>query len=673
MGRGKRVATVRRTGFIRRGPSGDLARHAPPFPQRSILTAFPVLYALASPFVAFSSTLIRRGGLVLLAMGLLGIGGFSGNYAHAQPADSTQLRRYRMADTRLQAGKYKEAIKILESLHQESPDNPSFYRKLKDAYESVKRYDDALRLVESRLNDNPSPSLLSEKARLLYQKGAEKKAASTWDQAIRLAPDRATTYRIVYQTLVEVRRFRQAIDVLQKARNTLNNEAIFRTELAYLYGLDGQHGNAMREYVALLEQSPARLALVRNRLQTFVEQGEGINASVEVLREAVEDHPLNPAYRELLAWLYMKTNDYEAAYDVYRALDRLQQRKGKALFSFAQKAADADEYAVATTAFEAILERHADAPVAPKAQRALGDTYRQWAKDKGATSSPRPDSTTRYDAARSAYRTFLKNHPKHEAFPTVLAQLGTLELDVYRNLETAQSTLERVVSSYPKTSAANEARYDLGRIALLQGNFERARLLFTRLAKRLRSGDLADQARFELARLQFYQGKFDAARTRAEATSANTSSDVTNDAIELSVLIQENQGPDSLNTPLRLYADAQLRARQHRYTEAAAQLDSLLQTHGRHALADEAQFRRAEVALAQGDTSVAITAFEQLSQQHPRSPHADRSLYQLGELYEKMGKATTAVEIYNRLLTEYPKSLLASDARSRLRALRTRG
>jgi len=645
----------------------------PPFPQRSILTAFPVLYALASPFVALSSTLIRRGGLVLLAMGLLGIGGFSGNYAHAQPADSTQLRRYRMADTRLQAGKYKEAIKILESLHQESPGNPSFYRKLKDAYESVKRYDDALRLVESRLNDNPSPSLLSEKARLLYQKGAEKKAASTWDQAIRLAPDRAPTYRIVYQTLVEVRRFRQAIDVLQKARNTLNNEAIFRTELAYLYGLDGQHGNAMREYVALLEQSPARLALVRNRLQTFVEQGEGINASVEVLREAVEDHPLNPAYRELLAWLYMKTNDYEAAYDVYRALDRLQQRKGKALFSFAQKAADADEYAVATTAFEAILERHADAPVAPKAQRALGDTYRQWAKDKGATSSPRPDSTTRYDTARSAYRTFLKNHPKHEAFPTVLAQLGTLELDVYRDLEAAQSTLERVVSSYPKTSAANEARYDLGRIALLQGNFERARLLFTRLAKRLRSGDLADQARFELARLQFYQGKFDAARTRAEATSANTSSDVTNDAIELSVLIQENQGPDSLNTPLRLYANAQFRARQHRYTEAAAQLDSLLQTHGRHSLADEAQFRRAEVALAQGDTSAAITAFEQLSKQHPRSPHADRSLYQLGELYEKMGKATTAVEVYNRLLTEYPKSLLASDARSRLRALRTRG
>lgn len=591
----------------------------------------------------------------------------------AQPADSSQLRRYRMADARLQAGKYEAAIQILESLYEESPGNPSFYRKLKDAYESVKRYDDALRLVESQTGDNPSPSLLSEKARLLYRKGDEETAAETWNRAIELNPDRPTTYRIVYQSLVEVRRFRQAIDILQQARKTLGNEAIFRTELAYLYALDGQHDDAMREYVALLEEAPGRLALVRNRLQTFVEQGEGINASVKVLKTAVEDHPLNPAYRELLAWLYMKTDDYEAAYDVYRALDRLQQRKGMALFSFAQKATDADEYAVATQAFEAILERHSNATVAPKAQRALADTYRQWAESTEDASPAKPDSTTRYDAARSAYRTFLDRYPDHEAVPAVLAQLGTLQLDVYRDLDAAQSTLERVVSSHPKTSAANEARYDLGRIALLRGDLERARLLFNRLAERLRGGDLADKARFELALLQFYQGKFESARTRAKATSANTSSDVTNDAIELSVLIQENQGPDSLNIPLRLYARAQLRARQHRYDQAATHLDSLLQTHGRHALADNAQFRRAEVSLAQGDTSAAIAAFKQLPRRHPRSPHADRGLFRLGKLYEEMDRDTTALETYSRLLTEYPKSLLTSDARSRIRALRTRG
>ncbi len=629
-----------------------------------------MLYASITSFSqSVLSVVSIRHGLVLAAVALLVVLPIGDPPARAQSADSTQLRRFRVADAHLQTGKTEKAISILKTLYAESPGNSSFYRKLKEAYESVKRYDDALALVEDRIGDNPTPGLLSEKARLLYLQGAEADARTAVDDAIALAPDRATTYRLVYQTLVDLRRFKQAIDVLQQARTRLDNDNLFRTELAYLFGLDGQHGAAMQEYVTLLDESPERVSLVRNRLQTFVEQGEGISSSVEMLEKAVEDHPLNPAYRKLLSWLYMKTDDYEAAYDVYRALDRLQQRKGQALFSFAQKAADADEYAVATTAFTAILERHQDAEVAPKAQRALGDTYREWADNLHGSSPAQLDSTSRYDDARQAYQAFLNTYPDHDAYPTVLAQLGTLQLDVYRNLEEARSTLEDVVASYPETSAADEARYDLGRTALLEGNFERAQVLFSRLAKRLRGGDLADQARFELARLQFYQGEFETARTRAKATSASTSSDVTNDAIELSVLIQENKGPDSTNTALRLYAQAQLRARQHRHAEATAHLDSLLQTHAGHPLTDDALFRRAEVSLVQGDTARAVETYEKLPREHARSAHADRSLYRLGELYEDQGRTDTAIEIYNQLLTDYPKSLLASDARTRLRKL----
>jgi tetratricopeptide (TPR) repeat protein len=582
--------------------------------------------------------------------------------AWAQATDSTQLRRFRMADARLQAGDTEEAIRVLEALHKESPNNASFYRKLKEAYESVKRYDDALRLVNERIDDTPSAELLSEKARLLYQKEAEEKASTAIDEAIARAPARPATYRLVYQTLVDLQRFRQAIDVLQRARSQLDDDSLFRTELAYLYGLDGQHETAMQEYVDLLDASPDRVSLVRSRLQTFVEQGEGIEASISVLEGAVEDQPLNPAYRKLLAWLYMSTDDYEAALDVYRALDRLQQQEGQALFSFAQKAADATQYDVATRAFGAILERHGNAEVAPRTQRALGDAYRQWARDTYGSSPVHRDSVPRYDAARRAYQAFLEKYPNHEAYPVVLSRLGTIQVDVYQKFEAAQSTLQEVVSSYPKTSAADEARYDLGRIALLQDNFERAQVLFSRLTNDLRGGDLADRARFELAQLQFYQGNFEAARTRAQATSANTSSDVANDAIDLSVLIQENKGPDSLNSALRLYARAQLRIRQHRYPDAEARLDSLLQSHRRHPLTDDAQLGRAEVYLAVGDTARAVEAYKQLPEDYPRSPHADRSLFRLGELYQETGRTEPAMETYNHLLTDYPESRLSIEA-----------
>jgi len=601
---------------------------------------------------------------------LVGVALLVGSPVRAQQADSTELRRFRMADSFLQSGEYEKAIGILESLYEQSPDNASFYRKLKDAYESVKRYDDAIQLVEGRIDETATPQRLAEKARLLYQKGDREAAEQIWTDAIQRAPERAPTYRIVYQSLMDVRRFRRAIEVLRTARTRLENEALFRTELAYLYGLDGRHREAMREYVALLDESPNRLGFVRSRLQEFVDRDEGIDAGTTVLRDAVEANPLNTTYRELLAWFYMSTDDYEAAYDVYRALDQLQQSEGRQLYAFAQKAADADHFSVATTAFEAVLERYPDAEIAAQARRALGDTYRRWAADDADDSGMGTDSSARYDAARQAYRAFLDEHPSHEARPEVLGTLGALELDVYRALDTARATLERVVSSHPSTPAADEARYDLARIALLRGDLERAELLFSRLADQAQSDALADRARFELARLQFYRGRFDAAATRAQTSSADPSADVANDAIELSVLIQENRGPDSLDTPLRQYARAQLDLRRRRFEAATTRLDSLLQNHGRHALADEARFDRARVQLARRDTSSARRTLRALPRRHPRSPYADRSLYRLAQLSEAQDQPEEAIALYDRLLSDYPQSLLAQDARTRLRTLR---
>jgi len=603
--------------------------------------------------------------VALIGAALLAVGS-----AQAQPADSTELRRFRRADSFLQSEEYEKAIEILESLYEQSPDNSAFYRKLKDAYESVKRYDDAIQLVEARIDQNATPQLIAEKARLQYQKGDEEAADRTWSAAIDRAPRRATTYRLVYQSLLDVRRFRRAIEVLQSARTQLEDDTLFRTELARLYGLDGRHRKAMQEYVALLDENPDRLALVRSRLQGFVDRGEGVEAGTSVLETAVENQPLNTAYRELLAWLYMSTDDYEAAYDVYRALDRLQQSEGRRLYAFAQKAADADQFSVATTALEVVLERYPDAEVAAQARRTLGDTYRRWASPSSEATSLGPDSSARYDAARRAYRTFLEEHPSHEARPEVLVALGSLELDVYRALDRAQATLKRVVSSDSSAAAADEARYDLARIALFRGNLERAELLFSRLADQAGNDALADRARFELARLQFYQGRFDAAAARAQTTSADPSADVANDAIELSVLIQENRGPDSLDAPLRQYARAQLDMRRRQFDAATARLDSLLRNHGRHALADQARFERARVELALGDTSRAQETLRTLPRRHPRSPYADRSLYRRAQLHEAQGQPEAAISLYNRLLSEYPKSLLAADARTRLRTLR---
>jgi tetratricopeptide (TPR) repeat protein len=546
--------------------------------------------------------------------------------------------------------------------------------KLKQAYENVKQYDDAIRLVTKRLDNYNTPMLMSEKARLQYLAGREEQAYATWDTAVSLAPERSSTYRIVYQALADIRRFDRAIDVLQRGREALDDDSAFAIQIAYLHSLIGNHREAMQEYIAILDANPDRIDFVRSRLRPFVEQDEGLPASIAVLQEAVQDAPLNRGYRELLAWLHMENDDYRAAFDVYRAIDRLEKEQGRTLYPFARKAADAGAVAVATDAFEEILERYPNAAVAPDAKRGLGDMYRaqaQQAGEQAVNASGERVSAPNYEAARDAYRSFLNTYPAHPDVPTVMLRLGRLQQDVFQNPDAAEKRLREVVQRVPGSDTAQEARYDLGRLELQRGNLDEARLIFSRIVEEVRTGDLANKARFELAQIDFYEGAFTAAETQLDATDENTSADVANDAIALGVLIRSNRGPDSTNTPLTLYAEAQLLDRQHHVDRAAERLDSLLTAYGNHPLADDARMDRARLYRKQGRTADAAAAFAELPLIHPRSPHADEALFAAGQAYEELGDVQAAVKAYNRLLENHGGSILAPDARARLRSLFT--
>jgi len=616
-------------------------------------------------FTAFLTLLVAATGFVAT--------GVHSAQAQSVQADSMQIRRFRLADSYLRAGRYERAITLLEDLYAASPDTYAFYSKLKEAYESVKRYDDAIALVEERLAQNRVPVRLSEKARLLYLKGDEEAAFATWDEAIAAAPDQRSTYRVVYQALVDARRFQRAIDVLERGREHLHAPHEFRIEIAYLYSLTGQHDNAIQEYLDLLAANERRLGFVRSRLSTFIQQDDALSVSIAATQSAVRETPMNLAYRELLAWLHMEAEQYREAFNVYRAIDRLQQVDGRRLLAFARQAADAEAYDVALNAYQEILSRYPNSPVAPEAQHSLGDMHRRWAETTGERvfddeghRKPAPH----YEAAADAYRTYLQKYPTREAYPTVLQKLGRLQQDVFMRLNEAEATLREVVNRYPESEAADEARYDLGRIALLRNDISDARLAFSRLIERLRTGDLAERARYELALLHFYQGEFETALARVKTTNTNTATDVANDAIELKVLLLQNKGPDSLNTPLRRYADAKLLQRQRRYDQALATIDSLLINYGQHSLADEARFLRATVLREQGRAEPAMKAFAEIPLMFPQSPLADRSLYRVARLQEtSLNDTAAAIDTYTRLLEQYPNSLLASKARERIRAL----
>ena len=69
---------------------------------------------------------------------------------------------------------------------------------------------------------------------------------------------------------------------------------------------------------------------------------------------------------------------------------------------------------------------------------------------------------------------------------------------------------------------------------------------------------LGEEARFRNAKLAYYRGDFEWTQTQLEALKSSTSELISNDAINLSVFIIDNLGMDTSETPMQMFAHAEL-------------------------------------------------------------------------------------------------------------------
>lgn len=592
-----------------------------------------------------------------------------------QDPESSFVVRFQLAESFLRSAQFQRAITILEDLYQSSPETHLFYDRLRTSYENLKRYDDAIALVEERIARERIPTgFLTEKARLLYLKGDEEAALRTWQEAIATNPTSPGVFVLVYHSLMKVRLFEFAIQILEQGRSELENTRLFQNDLAYLYSITSQHAKALQEYVDLLQVNENQLEYIRLRLDDFMQDEGALESSIAVAEAAVAQNPLSRPVRELLAYLYIEADRFRSALQVYQAVDLLEEERGGVLFSFAQTAADASAFDVASETFSDILERYPEAPSAADALRGLGIMLERWAHsldERVFDESGERLTATRYHEALSAYASFLEMHPTHVYYPDVLRRMGHLHQDVFFDLPSAEIILTEVITSYPQTTAADEAMFDLGRLMIQQNHLINAQVLFSRLVTRHRTGDQADRARYELSLLHFYRGEFDSALSLVSALQENTSADVANDAIELRLLLMDNRGPDSLDTVLTGYARAMLFQVQREYASAYSQLQDLADQYMSHPLTDEIMFAQAGILQQQGRLEEAIQGYIQLSRIHSSSFLADRSLFRAATIYaNELEDSEAAIDLFSRLLHDHPKSLLIPEARHHIRRLR---
>ncbi|MFM7770432.1 MAG: tetratricopeptide repeat protein, partial [Bacteroidota bacterium] len=171
------------------------------------------------------------------------------------------------------------------------------------------------------------------------------------------------------------------------------------------------------------------------------------------------------------------------------------------------------------------------------------------------------------------------------------------------------------------------------------------------------------------AKISFYTGDFEWAQGQLDVLKASTSKLISNDAMQLSLLITDNFNMDTIPLPMMQFARADLLAFQNRYSECFQTLDSITNVFPNHSLTDEIIFLKGKIYRKQNLFTEALNYFETIVNVHFNSVFADDALFAMAEIKDlSLNQRDQAHALYERILTEFPGSLYVVEARKRFRA-----
>lgn len=499
-------------------------------------------------------------------------------------------RQYRIANQFMQAGHYEQACSILEKLYQKDPKSYPVYDHLVTCLVNLKNYDEAIKITKNRLGKGYKNLILAARLGELYHmKGDTTDAMNTWNNALEANKSQIQTYRYLAETLSRNQEYRKATDIFKRGRQYFHNNQLFIYEMAANYLQAGEYDKSVMEYLNLLKTDTNRLGFVENQLIRYDDQylyDAAIAETEEIVDSIHPDNEYKQSLNQLLIWLYIERGFYSKALMTAKRLDKISNHKNFPVFHVGLKLESLNRFTLAREAFSYYASQK-DNPLAARSLEEIArldvkwaDFYDKYHLDFG----QKTDSL--YDDAYRIIDHLTQDFPNYDGKNAVLTLRAELALNHIKNVKAASEfvrQLEKLPGSQKNQAMINYLR---GRINLFEGNFDMARVYFTRSNKEAHAGMLADKTRYYLSLTDFYAGDYKFAKIQIKALEANSTSLYANNALQLRVWIQDGEIRDSTTAELRSFSKAQLLDSRGDTTAAIDTLLPYLESPYRHPLKD---------------------------------------------------------------------------------------
>ena len=600
---------------------------------------------------------IRKYSLVLL----LFIGSTTVLFGQAKPPDIALAKQY------AQNKEYEKAIPIFKHIYEQAPFDKAVYDEYLEALIAAGKFEDAASLVQYMMKiRREDPVMLLDLGRIYEATGKKKKAAEQYETALNLVSGEDFRTRQLADAFARSGNNDYAIKVYDRARTLTHNPYAYATEMALLYGKEGNAAEAVNALMDVLVTQPNALDDIKASLLQIAEGDAGkMELTQKQIAKRISNQPDNPYWVELLTWIYTQKGDYEGAYQSIVNLDKKMKESGERVIQFANVAARENQYNMALKSYEYVMQKGKDGPVYDQAWFGKISVLQQQLESKKPV-----DEKVLADLLKE-YHAFLEEYPEYNA-SQLLRAYARVQARYAHQVDTAISLLDKAITA---PNAVREfvgyCKLDLGDYYLLEGRVWDATLLYSQVDKAFKEDQLAEEARFRNAKLAYYRGDFKWAQQQLAVLKASTTELIANDALYLSVLITENSAGDSVQTPMLRFAAADMLLFQNKTKESDNLLDSIAKAFPENALQDDILLLRAKIAEEEGRSNDAITYLEKILKDYGTDVLGDDAAYRLAVLYDEVLKdKNKALQYYETIITQYPGSTYIQAARARYQKLK---
>ena len=414
-------------------------------------------------------------------------------------------------------------------------------------------------------------------------------------------------------------------------------------------------------YLNFTENNPTFLSQVYRLFDDYISENPEAEYNQILRKILLKKLQTSPAifWSQILSWLYTQQKDYQKALLQEKSIFRRNPSSLQGVINVGFRAKSDQVFEVTVDAFNFIIQNAQDSKLTIEAHRQLIelDLIR---------SSPQD-----LNQIQSKYNSLFEIYGRSsETLALQLSYAHFLALYLHDYPE-AISFLKNAINTQLSANELGRIKLKLADVLIIDEQFNKALLYYAQVYTTLRNSPLAQEARFKSARASYYSGDFEWAESQLKVLKSSTSQLIANDALELKLLITDHKFGDSLQSPLRQYAKADLLNHQNKKIEAIEVLNKLILEHSTHAIVDQALLFQAKLFEQNSQFTNATENYLRIITDFSSEILVDDALYAIAQLLRtKLSQDEKAMPYYEKIIFNHPDSIHFVDSNKHYRSLR---